>query len=166
MIARPASLLAIGVIATVAAIGLSSRPMADRADRIIAEDGIVRVKSAYSMGETVERLQKDVAAKGIKMFSLIDQAGLAADAGIALRPSVLLVFGNPALGVQFITSKSQAGLDWPVRLLVQEDETGMVWTTYTDFAWIERRHRITDRKEAFEMASRVIESITSSVTAK
>ena len=163
MIARPASLLAIGVIATVAAIGLSNRPMADR---IIAEDGVVRVKSAYAMGETIERLQKDVAAKGIKMFSLIDQAGLAADAGIALRPSVLLVFGNPALGVQFITSRSQAGLDWPVRLLVQEDETGTVWTTYTDFAWIERRHRITDRKEAFEMASKVIESITSSVTAK
>ena len=163
MIARPASLLAIGVIATVAAIGLSNRPMADR---IIAEDGVVRVKSAYAMGETIERLQKDVAAKGIKMFSLIDQAGLAADAGIALRPSVLLVFGNPALGVQFITSRSQAGLDWPVRLLVQEDETGTVWTTYTDFAWIERRHRITDRKEAFAMASKVIESITSSVTAK
>ena len=111
MIARPASLLAIGVIATVAAIGLSNRPMADRADRILAEDGVVRVKSAYAMGETIEHLQKDVAAKGIKMFSLIDQAGLAADAGIALRPSVLLVFGNPALGVQFITSRSQAGLD-------------------------------------------------------
>ena len=166
MIARPASLLAIGVIATVAAIGLSNRPKADRADRILPEDGVVRVKSAYAMGETIERLQKDVAAKGIKMFSLIDQAGLAADAGIALRPSVLLVFGNPTLGVQFITSRSQAGLDWPVRLLVQEDETGTVWTTYTDFAWIERRHRITDRKEAFEMASKVIESITSSVTAK
>ena len=97
------------------------------------------------------------------MFSVIDQAKLAADAGIKLGPSVLLVFGNPALGAQFITSKPQAGLDWPVRLLVQEDEKGQVWATYTDFAWIARRHRITDREQAFNMASRVIASITSSV---
>ena len=82
------------------------------------------MRSAYALAETVDRLQKDVAAKGIMMFFTVDQAKLAADAGIKLRPSTLLVFGNPALGAQFITSNPQAGLDWPVRLLVQEDEQG------------------------------------------
>ena len=147
-------------------IYLIAQPMADRARPGDFEDGVVRVKSAYSLPETLDRLKSDVASKGIKMFSVVDQAKLAADAGIRLRPSTLLVFGNPALGAQFITSKPQAGLDWPVRLLVQEDDMGQVWASYTDFAWIARRHRITDREQAFGMASSVIASITSSVARK
>jgi uncharacterized protein (DUF302 family) len=129
-------------------------------------DGIVTVKSAYPIGETVERLKKDIADKGIKFFSEIDQAKLAADAGIKLQPSVLLIFGNPPLGTQFITANANAGLDWPVRLLVFEDGKGEVWTAYTDFDWIARRHGIKDRQDQFRMASGVIASITSSVKAK
>jgi uncharacterized protein (DUF302 family) len=59
------------------------------------DDGIVRIKSAYSMPETIKRLKKDVADKGIMFFNEIDQSKLAADAGVTLRPSTLLVFGNP-----------------------------------------------------------------------
>jgi uncharacterized protein (DUF302 family) len=130
------------------------------------DDGVVRVKSAYPIGETIERLKQDIADKGIKLFSEIDQSKLAADAGIKLKPSVLLVFGNPPLGTQFIAANPDAGLDWPVRLLVFENEKGEVWTAYTDFDWIARRHGIANRKEQFKMASTVIGSITSSVKAK
>jgi len=130
------------------------------------DNGVVRVKSAYVVDETVARLKQDVAAKGIKFFSEIDQSKLASEAGIKLRPSTLLVFGNPPLGTQFITANPEAGLDWPVRLLVFEDESGAVWTAYTDFAWIARRHGIKDREAQFKMASMVIESITASVKAK
>ena len=128
-----------------------------------ADDGIVRVKSAYDMPETLKRLKKDVADKGIVFFSEIDQAKLAADAGITLLPSTLLVFGNPPLGTLFITSDPDAGLDWPVRLLVYQDDKGQVWVAYTDFAWIARRHGITNREKEFKMASEVIGSITSTV---
>lgn len=128
-------------------------------------DGVVRVKSAYSFQDTVERLKRDIAAKGIRFFSEIDQAKLAADAGIKLNPSTLLVFGNPPLGTQFITANPNAGLDWPVRLLVFQDDSGTVWTVYTDFAWIAVRHGIVNRDEQFKMASTVIASITSSVKA-
>jgi len=130
------------------------------------EDGVVQVRSAYPIGETVTRLKKDIADKGIKFFSEIDQSKLAADAGIKLKPSVLLVFGNPPLGTQFITANANAGLDWPVRLLVFENEKGEVWAAYTDFNWIARRHGIENRSDQFKMASTVIASITSSVTAK
>jgi uncharacterized protein (DUF302 family) len=129
-------------------------------------DGIVTMKSAYSIGETVARLKKDIADKGIKLFDEIDQSKLAADAGVKLRPSILLVFGNPPLGTQFITANVNAGLDWPVRLLVYENEKGEVWTAYTDFDWIARRHRIENRQDQFKLASSVIASITSSVKAK
>ncbi len=133
---------------------------------LAGDDGIVKVKSAYPMGETIERLKKDIADKGIKFFDEIDQSKLAADAGIKLRPSVLLVFGNPPLGTQFITANANAGLDWPVRLLVFENDKGEVWTAYTDFDWIARRHGIKNRNDEFKMASSVITSITSSVKAK
>ena len=126
-------------------------------------DGIVRIKSAYSMPETIKRLKKDVADKGIMFFDEIDQSKLAADAGVTLRPSTLLVFGNPPLGTLFLTSNPSAGLDWPVRLLVYQDEKGEVWVLYTDFTWIAHRHGIMDRDEAFKKASDVIASITSTV---
>src|SRR5262249_39064414 len=80
---------------------------------LAGDDGIIAVKSAYPIGETIERLKKDIADKGIKFFDEIDQSKLAADAGIKLRPSVLLIFGNPPLGTQFITANANAGLDWP-----------------------------------------------------
>jgi uncharacterized protein (DUF302 family) len=133
---------------------------------LAGNDGVVRVKSAYPIGETIERLKKDIADKGIKFFDEIDQSKLAADAGIKLRPSTLLVFGNPPLGTLFITADPDAGLDWPVRLLVYQDAKGNVWVAYTDFGWIAKRHHITNRKKEFKMASEVIGSITSTVKAK
>lgn len=128
-------------------------------------DGIVKVGSAYGMADTITRLKADIAAKGILFFSEIDQAQLAANAGIKLAPSTLLVFGNPPLGTLFITANASAGLDWPVRLLVYEAD-GKVWVAYTDFEWIARRHGITNRNVEFKMASGVIASITASVMTK
>lgn len=139
-----------------------SQPMAFAA----ATDGIVRVKSAYAMEETIARLKRDIAAKGIMFFDQIDEAELASNADIQLRPSTLLIFGNPPLGTQFIAANPNAGLDWPVRLLVSQDDDGTVWAIYTDFEYIKRRHGITDRDPQFAMASEVIASITSSVAAQ
>jgi uncharacterized protein (DUF302 family) len=130
------------------------------------DDGVIRVKSAYPLKETIHRIKADIAAKGITYFQDIDQAKLADKAGIKLRPSTLLIFGNPGLGTQFITAKPEAGLDWPVRLLVTQDEAGQVWAVYTDFKWIAARHGIRDRDEQFATATGVIASITSSIRAQ
>ena len=145
--------------ALVAALMWSFPPVVKAAD----DDGIVKFKSAYDMPETIKRMKKDIADKGIMFFDEIDQAKLAADAGVTLLPSTLLVFGNPPLGTLFLTSDPDAGLDWPVRLLVYQDAKGDVWVAYTDFAWIARRHGITNREKEFKMASEVISSITSTV---
>ena len=133
---------------------------------MVAADGIVKVRSAYGMDETIARIKDDIARKGIMFFSAVDQAQLAANAGIKLPPSTLLTFGNPALGSQFMTSNPQAGLDWPVRLLVIQDEKGDVYAVYTDFDWIAKRHNITNRNEQFDTANKVVASITSSVRPK
>jgi uncharacterized protein (DUF302 family) len=153
-----AALLALSLTVSSAAPGVAEnlKPSAS---------GVIAARSAYGMDETVERLKKDIAAKGITFFQEIDQTALAAKAGIELRPSILLVFGNPPLGTQFITANPQAGLDWPVRLLVYRDAAGAVWTAYTDFAWIAKRHGVSDREAQFHMATEVAASIVSSVAA-
>ena len=160
MFTRISMLLSAAILG--AALVSSSSVMA----QTVGADGLIKVKSAYTLDETVARLKKDIADKGIMFFSAVDQSKLAADAGINLRPSTLLMFGNPPLGTQFMTSNPYSGLDWPVRLLVIQDDKGEVWAAYTDFAWIARRHGITDRGQQFIMASAVVESITSSVKAK
>lgn len=128
--------------------------------------GVIAQKSAYGVEETVDRLKTDIAAKGIVFFQEIDQAALAAKAGIELRPSILLIFGNPPLGTQFMTANPQAGLDWPVRMLVYRDAQGAVWVAWTDFAWIAHRHGVTTREAEFQMASQVAASIASSSAAR
>lgn len=134
---------------------------------VMASDGVIRIKSAYPMQETIARLKQDVAAKGIRFFLEVDQRQLAADAGVDVRPSTLLLFGNPPLGTLFVRANPLAGLDWPVRLLVLQDERGDVWAAYTDFAAIAQRHHIAGTDlDAFRKASMVIASIASSVTAQ
>jgi uncharacterized protein (DUF302 family) len=127
------------------------------------DNGVVRVKSSYSMEESIARVKADIAAKGITFFSEIDQSALAKKSGITLRRSTLLEFGNPALGTQFVTGNPDAGLDWPVRLLLTQDDSGQVWAVWTDFAWIAKRHGINNRDAQFKMATQVVGSITSTL---
>jgi len=150
-----------------AALALTSTAIlaSDALPALARESGIIRTRSGYPMQETVDRITRDIADKKIMLFSIIDQAKLAKDAGVTLNPSTLVVFGNPPLGTQFLTAKAESGLDWPVRLLVFQDDQGQVWTAYTDFDWIARRHGITNRKAQFKMASEVISSIVSSTVA-
>ncbi len=150
-------------LAAAAALALAFMTPALAQTQAAGPDGLIKVRSVYSMEETIARIRRDIADKGIVFFQATDQARLAAGAGIALRPSTLLEFGNPPLGAQFLTANPAAGLDWPVRLLVSQDETGAVWATWTDFAWIARRHHITNRDEQFAKATSVVESITSTV---
>ncbi|MDK1387564.1 DUF302 domain-containing protein [Sinorhizobium sp. 8-89] len=126
-------------------------------------NGIVTVKSRYSVSETVNRIKGSVEEKGITLFGIIDQANLGNAAGNEVRPSRLVMFGNPALGTTFITANPLAGLDWPVRVLVYQAKDGSVYAAYTDFGWIAKRHRISSRDREFAMASQVIEAVTSTV---
>lgn len=157
------TLAAIAVLAVALAIALKPAAPAVANPN---DNGVVTVKSAHGFNDTVAKLKEDISKKGIKFFLAVDQSALGADAGLKLYPSTLLIFGNPPLGIQFLTSHPNAGLDWPVRLLVRQDANGQVWAVYTDFAWIAERHGITDREAQFKMASDVIASITASVGSK
>ena len=85
---------------------------------------------------------------------------------VNVRPSVLLLFGNPPLGTQFLLANQQAGLDWLVRMLVYQDEkTRGIMVAWTDFAWIAKRHGIASQPAQFKMATEVAASIASAATA-
>jgi uncharacterized protein (DUF302 family) len=142
-----------------ATLGVTSVSIAQAGKR----DGVVTLKSRYSVNETVKRIKTDVAEKGIMLFDDIDQAKLGNAAGNEVRPSRLILFGNPALGTTFITANPVSGLDWPVRVLVYQAQDGSVRVAYTDFDWIARRHGITNRKKQFKMATEVIKAVTASV---
>lgn len=126
--------------------------------------GVIRVKSLYGVDETVERLRADIEAKGIRFFAEIDQSQLGAGANIAIRPSKLILFGNPPLGVQFLSSNPYSGPDWPVRMLILQEADGSTSIAYTDFAFIAQRYSIADREAQFKMASEVAASIASAAT--
>ena len=162
MFVRIATLAAAGLM-----IGMLVPPpvstLADGAKPVVAANGIVKVKSSFAMEETIARLKADIAKKGITFFAQIDQDKLAAAANIKIGPSVLLIFGNPALGTQFMLRNQESGIDWPVRILVYRDASGAVFAEYTDFVWIARRHGIASDDAPFKMANEVIASITSSV---
>src|SRR4051794_1274179 len=96
---RRLGLVSFGALALAASSGLAAAPaMAQQAPATATAQGVIRVKSAYGFDETVTRLKADIAAKGIRFFDEIDQSQLGAGANIALRPSKLLIFGNPPLG--------------------------------------------------------------------
>jgi uncharacterized protein (DUF302 family) len=124
-------------------------------------DGVVKQRSDYGFDETVVRLKGDIASKGLRFFDQIDQQALGAGANLPINRSTLLLFGNPPLGVQFLQSNPVAGLDWPVRMLVSQDDDGAVWISWTDFHFVANRYQLKDRDAQIKMASEVAASIAS-----
>lgn len=124
-------------------------------------DGVIKQRSDYSFDETVVRLKADIATKRIRFFDEIDQTKLGESAKLPINRSTLLLFGNPPLGVQFLQSNPVAGLDWPVRMLVTQDDDGGVWISWTDFRFIATRYQLKDRDAQIAMATDVSASIAS-----
>lgn len=124
-------------------------------------NGVIKQRSDYGFDETIVRIKADIATKGIRFFDEIDQTKLGESAKLPINRSTLLLFGNPPLGVQFLQSNPVAGLDWPVRMLVTQDDDGSVWVSWTDFNFVAGRYQLRDRDAQIKMASEVAASIAS-----
>lgn len=103
-------------------------------------EGLVVLKSPHSVVETVVRVERAATARGLGIFARIDHAEGAAKAGMALRPTLLLMFGNPKGGTPLMQDRQTAGIDLPLKMLAWEDAEGTVWLGYNDPAWIAERH--------------------------
>jgi uncharacterized protein (DUF302 family) len=103
-------------------------------------DGLVAVKSPYGPKDTMERFEKVVKQKGTTIFAKIDHAAGAAKVGKTLRPTEVLIFGNPQGGTPFIECSQTVGIDLPLKALVWEDASGQVWLGYNDPIFLATRH--------------------------
>jgi uncharacterized protein (DUF302 family) len=103
-------------------------------------DGIKTMASALGPKDTMDRLETAGRSKGITVFARIDHAKGAAEAGLSLRPTELLIFGNARAGTPLMQAKQTIGLDLPLKALVWQDASGQTWISYNDPEWIVSRH--------------------------
>jgi len=108
----------------------------------IADNGIINKASSHSVDETVEKLKGILQAKGVTLFALVDHSGEAEKAGLKMRPTKLLIFGNPKGGTPVMVAAPSAAIDLPLKILVWEDAGGKVWASYNSPAYLQQRHGI------------------------
>jgi uncharacterized protein (DUF302 family) len=103
-------------------------------------DGMKTVASAFGPKDTMDRLEAAVRAKGMTVFARIDHAAGAAEVGLSLRPTELLIFGNARAGTPLMLAKQTIGIDLPLKALVWQDASGKTWLSYNDPPWMVSRH--------------------------
>jgi uncharacterized protein (DUF302 family) len=106
------------------------------------ENGIITIPSHHSVDETVQALEKMLQAKSVKVFALIDHSGEAEKAGLQMRPTKVLIFGNPKAGTPLMIAAPSIAIDLPLKVLVSEDAAGKVWISYNSPAYLQARHRL------------------------
>lgn len=130
----------------------------------IAGDGLVKTKSMHSVEETINRLEKIVLSKGMKVFSRIDHAKGARNVGMPLRPTELIIFGNPKLGSKLIECAQSVSIDLPLKALASQDEQGQVWLTYNAPDYLAERHEIQGCKTELAKMAKALGNFASMAT--
>lgn len=132
----------------------------------VADDGLITLKSTHTVNETLDRYQHAVEDKGMKVFARIDHAAAAKGVDMPLRPTSVLIFGNPKVGTMLMQSNQTAGIDLPLKLLAWQDEDGQVWIAYTDPAYLVQRHAITDRDPVVANMRKALNAFATTATGK
>jgi uncharacterized protein (DUF302 family) len=114
----------------------------------MSDDGLITLASNHPVKETMDRLEAALRDKGITLFARIDHAAGAASVDMPLRPTELIIFGNPKAGTPLMQAKQSIGIDLPVKMLGWQDAAGKVWLAYNDPAWLARRHGLDGEAEA------------------
>jgi uncharacterized protein (DUF302 family) len=104
------------------------------------DNGIVDVPGNHSVDETVEKLKAILQAKGVALFALVDHSAEAAKVGMNMRPTKLLIFGNPKAGTPLMLAAPHSAIDLPLKMLVWEDGQGKVWISYNSVPYLQERH--------------------------
>jgi uncharacterized protein (DUF302 family) len=108
----------------------------------MSANGIVDIRSNHSVDATVEKLRSILEAKAVTLFALVDHSGEAAKVGMAMRPTKLLLFGNPKAGTPLMLAAPSIAIDLPLKILVWEDESGQAWVSYNAPEFLRNRHNL------------------------
>jgi uncharacterized protein (DUF302 family) len=139
----PAALLAVaavGILAASASIDEAYAHEGPSRTVTMNPEGLTIRPSSYGPKETMDRLAASVVDKGMAILARIDHAAAAAKAGLELRPTEVLIFGNPRAGTPLMQAAQTIGIDLPLKVLVWQDEKGETWLAYNDPNWLAKRH--------------------------
>lgn len=125
----------------------------------VRAQGLATVRSDFSFDETVTRLEAEIGARPLNLIATVTHSANAANIGQELRPTTLLIFGNPAVGTPLMLSDQTIGIDLPQKFLVWEDECGTVRIGYNAPRYLKQRHKIRDRDENFDNIANVLNVI-------
>jgi uncharacterized protein (DUF302 family) len=128
-----------------------------------AEELTVKV-SKYPVKETLDRLTAALKDKGISPVARVDHAAAAKAAGLELKPTEVLLFGNPKLGTPLMQANRHIAIDLPMKVLVWEDDAGKVWIGYTSPATLKARYKIEGRDEALKTMAGALDSFVSAAS--
>ena len=122
-------------------------------------EGLNSIRSSFGPKETMDRLVAEIGAKGLQVFARIDHAAGAADVGLNLRPTELIIFGNARGGTPLIQSAQTIGIDLPLKTLVWEDAAGKTWLSYNEPSWIIQRHHLGIKAEIVDKLAAALRAI-------
>ncbi len=106
----------------------------------IPNNGMVHKPTSHSVDQTVEKLKRILQVRGIALFAMIDHSGEAAKVGLKMKPTKLLIFGNPKAGTPVMLAAPTSAIDLPLKVLIWEDSKGKVWVSYNSPEYLQERH--------------------------
>jgi uncharacterized protein (DUF302 family) len=110
----------------------------------VPDNGMIHLSSPHSVGETLARLESIVKAKGLPILARIDHSGDAAKAGLSMRPTELLIFGNAKAGTPLMVASPTIAIDLPLKALAWQDSEDKVWLSYNSPEYLKQRHDLPD----------------------
>jgi uncharacterized protein (DUF302 family) len=110
----------------------------------LPDNGLVHLRSSYSVPETLKRLQSVLQAKNLDVFARVDHSGEAEKVGLKMRPTQLIVFGSPKAGTPLMVASPTLAIDLPLKALAWEDADGQVWLSYNSPEYLKQRHNVPD----------------------
>jgi uncharacterized protein (DUF302 family) len=127
---------------------------------------LVTLPSAHGASATVDRLKSLLGEKKIQVFADIDHAAAAKQVGLTLRPTRVVIFGNPQAGTPLMQSRQTIGLDLPLRILIWEDEAKKVWLTYRRPSLLAEQHQVAGQDKAVKALDDGLEALARAATGK
>jgi uncharacterized protein (DUF302 family) len=126
--------------------------------------GLLSIRSKFGPKETMDRLEAAIHAQGMKVFARIDHAAGASEAGLELRPTEVIIFGNARGGTPLMQSAQTIGIDLPLKALVWEDASGTTWLSYNEPDWIAQRHGVANAEPVVSKMSAALSAMSRKAT--
>jgi uncharacterized protein (DUF302 family) len=126
--------------------------------------GLASIGSTFGPKETMDRLETEIRAQGMTVFARIDHAAGAAEVGLTLAPTELIIFGNARGGTPLMQSVQTAGIDLPLKALVWEDAAGKTWLSYNEPGWIARRHDVANAEPVVSKMTATLSAMSRKAT--